>query len=316
MRVGLLMRVAQLVATAVGIAIAAVIVVPRAIHDERAAKNAPLPAALRVKSKTYLGVYAPGVPSSTTGVSAFDATTGSRADLVKYFSSWGDSFQGAFASHIAKLGAGALVDIEPTGISLAAIASGRYDSYLKVYAGAVRTYHGPVVISFGHEMNGNWYSWGYGHTSPSTFVAAWRHIVTLFRDQGASNVTWLWTVNALAGAGQRITDPTPWWPGSAYVTWVGIDGYYYLPSETFNVLFGATIKEVRKLTGDPILIAETGAAPAAGKAAKIADLFAGVRADKLLGLVWFDAVGSRDWQIQSSPSALAAFRQQARKYQA
>ena len=128
-------------------------------------------------------------------------------------------------------------------------------------------------------------------------MAAWRHIVTLFRDQGASNVTWLWTVNALAGAGQRITDPTPWWPGSAYVTWVGIDGYYYLPSETFNVLFGDTIKEVRKLTGDPILIAETGAAPAAGKAAKIADAFAGVRADKLLGLVWFDAVGSRDWRI-------------------
>ena len=24
-----------------------------------------------------------------------------------------------------------------------------------------------------------------------------------------------------------------WWPGKRYVTWVGIDGYYYLPSETF-----------------------------------------------------------------------------------
>jgi hypothetical protein len=310
------MRVAQVVATTAGIGVAAAIVAPIAVHDEQAAKHTPLPAALRVKPRTYLGVYAPGVPNSTTGVSAFDASTGSRASLVKYFSSWGDSFQGAFASHIAKLGAGALVDIEPTGISLAAIASGRYDSYLKSYAGAVRTYHGPVVISFGHEMNGNWYSWGYGHTPPSTFVAAWRHIVTLFRDQGASNVTWLWTVNALAGAGQRITNPTPWWPGSAYVTWVGIDGYYYLPSETFNVLFGDTIKEVRKLTGDPMLIAETGAAPTAGKAAKIADLFAGVRANKLLGLVWFDAVGSRDWQIQSSPSALATFRQQARRYQA
>ena len=142
------MRVAQLVATAVGIAIAAVIVVPRAIHDERAAKRATA-RGLRVKSRTYLGVYTPGVPDSTTGVSAFDATTGSRADLVKYFSSWGDSFQGAFASHIAKLGAGALVDIEPTGISLAQIAAGRYDTYLKIYAGAVRTYHGPVVISFG-----------------------------------------------------------------------------------------------------------------------------------------------------------------------
>ena len=54
-----------------------------------------------------------------------------------------------------------------------------------------------VIIGFGHEMNGYWYSWGYRHTSPAVFVAAWRHIVTVFRQQGADNVTWLWTVNII-----------------------------------------------------------------------------------------------------------------------
>ena len=46
-------------------------------------------------------------------------------------------------------------------------------------------------------MNGTWYSWGYQHTSPAAFVAAWRHIVTVFRAVGAWNVTWLWTVNVI-----------------------------------------------------------------------------------------------------------------------
>ena len=84
----------------------------------------------------------------------------------------------------------------PTYASVPAIAAGAYDGYLRSYADSVRDFGHPVVIGFGHEMNAPWYSWGYGHVRPSTFVAAWRHIVTLFRGQGADNVTWLWTINA------------------------------------------------------------------------------------------------------------------------
>ena len=79
-----------------------------------------------------------------------------------------------------------LVQIEPTGVSLAAIASGRYDTYLRSYAAAVKAFGGQVILSFGHEMNGYWYSWGYRHTSPAVFVAAWRHIVTVFRAAGCA----------------------------------------------------------------------------------------------------------------------------------
>lgn len=155
-------------------------------------------------------------------------------------------------------------------------------------------------------MNGDWYSWGYRHTSAAEFVAAWRHVVTVFKEQGAGNVTWLWTVNSLAGGGTRIVNPDAWWPGSQYVTWVGIDGYYYRADETFATLFGPTVTDIRAVTRDPILIAETGAAPQADPIAKIADLFAGVRADHMLGLVWFDAKGNEDWRIDT-PAAFAAF---------
>jgi hypothetical protein len=74
-----------------------------------------------------------------------------------------------------------LVQLQPNGVTLASIAAGHSDDYLRSYADAVIAFGHPVILSFGHEMNGSWYSWGYGRASPATFVAAWRHIVRLFR---------------------------------------------------------------------------------------------------------------------------------------
>ena len=84
-------------------------------------------------------------------------------------------------------------------MTLASIAAGGSDAYLRSYADAVAAFGHPVILSFGHEMNGTWYSWGDGHTSPATFVAAWRHIVRGVPRRGAANVTWLWTVNSIEG---------------------------------------------------------------------------------------------------------------------
>jgi len=65
-------------------------------------------------------------------------------------------------------------------------------------------------------MNAPWYTWGFGHVPAATFVAAWRHIVTLFRQQGADNVTWLWTVQAVGRSGAQPI--SSWWPGNQYVS--------------------------------------------------------------------------------------------------
>jgi mannan endo-1,4-beta-mannosidase len=282
-----------------------------AAHDVRPSPPR-WPDTLPVRPASYIGVYGPGVPGSYAGVTDFSATTGVSPQLVLYYSGWFEPFQASFARAVAKHGAVPLVQINPKGVSLAAIAHGRYDQYLSTYARDVRAYRHPVILSFGHEMNGDWYPWGYQHESPSAFVAAWRHIVTLFRSLKTGNVTWLWTVNVVHKGGS-IARPGPWWPGKAYVTWVGLDGYYYNPSWKFAPLFGPTIAAVRELTHDPILIAETSAAPTTDQPAKIADLFAGVRLYGLLGFVWFISVHDKDWRLNGS-AAIAAFRQGARTY--
>jgi hypothetical protein len=245
-------------------------------------------------------------------VKAFTTATGVKPNMVVYYSGWLEPFQVGFATAAADHGAVPLVQMNPAGVSLAAIATGKYDTYLSTFAHAVRAYHHPVILSFGHEMNGHWYHWGYTHTSPIVFVAAWRHIVTLFRSLKVQNVTWLWTINTI-NKHARVPSPSPWWPGNSYVTWVGIDGYFTKSSAVFASVFGPTIAYVRSLTHDPILIAETSAAPAASQPAKIADLFAGIHLYRLLGFVWFNSVDKVDWRL-SNPASIAAFRRGAEVY--
>lgn len=265
------------------------------------------------QSVRYLGVYEPDAPSSYAGIDRFARAIGRQPNLVSYYSPWLEPFRLGFATSAARHGAVTLVVLDPTNISVASIAAGQYDVYLRSYAAAVKTFGRQVILAFAHEMNGYWYAWGKPHTSPSVFVAAWRHIVNTFRSAGANNVIWLWTVNIIDHT-SLIPDPAPWWPGSSYVTWVGIDGYYYSPTSSFAQVFGPTIVDVRALTSDPILISETGADPSAGQQVKVSDLFAGVDSYGLLGFTWFDEnYEGQDWRI-SDPQALAAFRQDAREY--
>jgi len=270
--------------------------------------------ALPSKPESYLGLYAPQMPGSYSSVTSFTQMTGVAPDVVMYYSSWLEHFRTDFAQTAARHGAVPLIQMEPAGISLAAIAAGAYDSYLASYAQSVRAYGDAVILSFGHEMNGSWYSWGYRHASAADFVKAWRHVVMVFRKVGADNVTWLWTANIVSAqpGNSEIPSPGAWWPGGSYVTWVGIDGYYIQPSWRFVSLFGPTIAIIRKFTGEPILISETGAAQA-GQTTQIADLAAGVHTYGLLGFVWFDAKGKLDWSIRS-PAAIAALRDAASAY--
>jgi mannan endo-1,4-beta-mannosidase len=256
-----------------------------------------------------VGVYEPGTPGSWSQVAAFTDATGVKPRIVVYYSPWKDPFSASFAQTAWDHGAYVLVQLQPNGVTLASIAAGGSDAYLRSYADAVIAFGHPVILSFGHEMNGTWYSWGYGHTSPATFVAAWRHVVRVFRAEGAANVTWLWTVNSINGASSALSQ---WWPGAAWVNWTGIDGYYFRATDTFDSVFGSTIADIRTFSSAPMLIAETAVGTTTDRESQIDGLFAGVRAERLAGVVWFDAAQHsglyhQDWRLENDPSALAAF---------
>jgi hypothetical protein len=286
--------------------------VPQGPQGSQGSQHHQNPFALPTSPHSYIGLYAEGAPESYAGVTEFTAATGVKPSLVLYYSGWPEPFQRGFADTVADNGGILLVQMNPRNISVASIASGEYDSYLNAYAKAVRAYHHPVILGFGHEMNGYWYSWGNTHTPPRVFVEAWRHIVTVFRAAGADNVTWMWTINTIHPRA-KVPSPRAWWPGSAYVNWVGIDGYYFNSSSTFAPTFGPTVAAVRALTDDPILIAETSAVASSSQARQITNLFAGIRLYGLLGFVWFNSVHTLDWRLTGAAST-ASFRRSAETY--
>jgi mannan endo-1,4-beta-mannosidase len=269
------------------------------------------PAAVRAgipASGFLVGVREQGIPGPWTPVAGFAATTGTRPRLVLFYSNWREPFRYGFAKAAFSHGAAVIVQIQPWQTPLAAIAAGKYDRYLRSYAAAVRAFARPVVIGFGHEMNGGWYPWGHTHQSPQAFAAAWRHIVDVFRSEGAGNVTWLWTASSSAHGPLRA-----YWPGSRYVTWVGVDGYYDRRRSSFHSVFQRTITAVRKFSQAPILLAEAAIGPVAGQARMIPNLFAGIHSCHLIGLVWYDVaqhqgIYHQDWHLEGHPRALAAFR--------
>jgi hypothetical protein len=262
-----------------------------------------------VPASPLVGVYAPGAPSWSP-VTEFTDATGVEPRIVVYYSAWNDPFSTSFAQAAWDHGAYVLVQLQPGGVTLASIAAGGSDAYLRSYADDVVAFRHPVILCFGHEMNGTWYSWGEGHTSPVTFVAAWRHIVRVFRAAGAANVSWLWTVNSIRGASSSLNQ---WWPGAKWVDWTGIDGYYFRATDTFGSVFGSTIEGIRRLSSAPLLIAETAVGTTENRESQIERLFEGVRAERLAGVVWFDkaqhaGLYHQDWRLEDNRSALAAFK--------
>jgi len=303
-------RLMPLALTLAGALVAAACTSAAATTGARTASGHPVGPAATASRIKELGVYEPGVPKSYKPVETFAHAVGRQPNIVQYYSGWWEPFRAGFARTAHSHGATVFVDIDPYGVPVAGIAAGDNDVYLNNFATAVHKFGHRVIISFGHEPNGKWYPWGYTHTKAATWVAAWRHIVTVFRAAGATNVTWLWIVNRQAAGEGAIRS---WWPGGSYVTWAGIDGYYEKKGQTFPIVFNPTISAIRRLTKKPILISETAIGQTAGKAAKIPGLFRGIRAHHLLGLVWFDQhqrAGShhQNWRLEDSRAAVTAFR--------
>lgn len=261
--------------------------------------------------KKFFGAAVDGAPNSMKGVDAYTAMTGKQPNLIEYYAAWGDGFDAQGVRNAWAEGALTLVSWEPFDVTLADIAAGEKDAYLKKYAASVRKLNLPVVISFADEMNGHWEKWGTKYVTPKQYVAAWKHIHDTFTDAGASNVIWAWSPNIVNPV--KSVELEPYYPGDGYVDWVGVIGYFTLEEDNaYTSVFGPTLDEIRTFTKKPTLILETAAEPGERRRADVRNLFAGVAADDdMLGFVWFDHKKRADWRLKVSPLALKEFKRLA-----
>lgn len=261
----------------------------------------------------YLGFASSS--SVTATLSAFTRVTGSKPTITQLYVRFGTPFPTAEACRVASDGALPVIQINPRQVSLASIAhSERWTAYLKSYGEAIRAFGMPVAIGFAHEADGNWYQWGCAHTPPAQFVAAWRRLYNGVGGGDLRNAIWVWTVSSrLRGSPCSLESL---WPGARYVTWIGLDGYLRNEHNSFQSIFGPALRDVRALSGKPVLITECGVNSGPAQAAQIgallhaADVYPGV-----LGLIYFDAeTNLSDYRPQDSPASLAAFRRAAAVY--
>ena len=263
---------------------------------------------LNPRSGKFMGVEAPGVASSLAPAARFARSVGMKPNIIGQYVAWNGLFPAQSVARAWSYGALSYLAWEPFGVSVQSIAEGHSDAYITQFAKAVRALNLPIALSFGHEMNGYWYPWGTKQTTPAQFVAAWRRIHDGFIRAGATNVIWVWNPNDIYPVPQ--VQLKPYYPGNAYVDWVGITGYVATTGpHTYGGLYAPTIEEIRSFTAKPFIIAETSVETGPAEVAGARQLIVRTVADHpdVLGLIWFDYnKDGVDWRIESRPILRAA----------
>ena len=233
--------------------------------------------------------------------------------IVHVFYAWTDTLP----QSIASMPAGAIPMISWRGTTYADILDGGSDALIARAARRLAGFARPVLLRWAWEMNGDWYAWG-GVKNPehsAGFVKCWQRIHRIFADQGATNVSWVWSPNWDSATGESWNQIQDYYPGDQYVDWVGMSGYN-LHRETPAGLYDAvyTLYSARK----PIMITEAGSVDRGGTTkgdwittfAQWAGERPGVGA-----VTWFDTDThpgyAEKWRIDTDAASLAAYKAMA-----
>ena len=286
----------------------------------------------RAPSGVYLGVSVHQWSTSDllSNLAQYQKDANKKAALVMYWRDWSASGQidPAVMNAVYAQNSVPFIAWEPecwsctdqSAYSLDKIAAGAFDSYIRSFANSLKGYGKTVFLRFGSEMNGCWRPYG---CQPSTYVAAWRHVHDLFVATGATNVKWVWCPNIDWDGKHPLA---PYYPGDAYVDWLGLDGYNQTWNgwSSFVQIFKSSIAELNAINaGYPIAIGETASAEptvsqtASGlsKSSWITDAYkSGIPSfSRIKAVSWFNQDKSAeegcpcDWRIESDTAGMSAF---------
>ncbi|HWA54647.1 MAG TPA: glycosyl hydrolase [Solirubrobacterales bacterium] len=278
----------------------------------------PSVAAAAQRPPIAFGVYLEKQWKDPRLIDSFSREVGRKPAIILSYKRWDvKPFYPPELKQISRRGAMPMVSWEPWSSSgkpakLWAIGRGRYDGYVRRSARQAREWGKPIMLRFGQEMNGEWAPWERGHvgSTPRSFILAWRHLVRVFREVGADNVIWVWCPNVNTGHLPFMQ----YYPGDAWVDWVGLDGFNWGGSigwRSISEVFVGSYEQLARETSKPIVIAETGSGQTGGdKAAWVTSALEDELANfsRVRAVVWYNAFDRADFRIDSSPSALQAFR--------
>ncbi|RLC50782.1 MAG: hypothetical protein DRZ79_03845 [Candidatus Cloacimonadota bacterium] len=162
--------------------------------------------------------------------------------------------------------------------SLVRIINGEFDDFLIDWAEVIAAFETPVFVTFGVEMNGNWFPWsgifqGAGITNefgdslladgPEKFKSAFRHIVNLFNEHEASNIIWYFHVNNKSFPDENWNDAVNYYPGDDYVDWIAVSVYGAQYDDEKWMIFDEEMQNIydeltNTFPNKPLMLAEWG----------------------------------------------------------
>ena len=283
----------------------------------------------------YLGVYAaPHTDQSIgqgisnggredvtgTAIDKLQAQTGTTFAIDHRYFNWDDPFSVELMRNTAAQGRIPFLAFQTSGSGLTykQIADGQGDDSLNARADAAKAFGKPLFVSFDHEPNARINKKG----SPEDYVAAWRHIVTLFRDRGAKNVAFVYVQTAASfRQGSPLDDQL--YPGDAYIDWVAADGYNFFgcPGKQagwtpFKQIF-TPFYAWGQAKGKPMMIAELGVSEDPSDPGRKADWYRQAASQvkdfpDIKAVVYYNAAPQCANWVDSSSQSLAGFRDFAR----
>jgi Glycosyl hydrolase family 26 len=282
--------------------------------------------------KLYHGFYYGGTGTDThdptehdatpADVEQYEKTVGAQTTWVYFSDNWFEShaFPQATCDWIRRLGKIPYLrlmlrsSVEQSRaeklFTLRNIAAGEFDGDLRAWALAAKAFNSPILIEWGTEPNGKWFSWngnwnGGAGRGPATYIATYRHIVDLMREEGANNLHWVWHVNWFDDPEKKWNAFENYFPGVDYCDWLALSIYGTLTpqardgAESFRFKLDQAYSRLTKLAPcKPMIIAEFGCAlrnkhcDAAEWARAALDEILSGRWPALIGFCWWN----ESWQ--------------------
>jgi hypothetical protein len=204
----------------------------------------------------YLGAYVqPNNDYTPQGridaVTAFEKATGRQLDVVQSYHPWTDDFPDATDNWVVDSDRKLLLSWAGTDTRM--IQTGRYDGLIRQRARAVKALGKPIFLRWRWEMdrpNLQASIW-----TPQDYIAAWRHIRTIFAAEKVTNVSWVWCPTAAGFADSNRA--AAYYPGDSEVDWLCADVYPGVRLEdTFGSAAAGFLSWAKGHSDKPIMIAE------------------------------------------------------------
>ncbi|OLS25252.1 MAG: Endoglucanase H precursor [Candidatus Heimdallarchaeota archaeon LC_2] len=240
----------------------------------------------------YHGVY-PNPDGEEDGltenhISGFQDKVGKDVAWVYFSNNWenGIAFPSENVQKVINQGSTPYIRLMPRSqydthveeiFTLTKIINGDFDTDLQKWAQDAKTTNVKLLLEFGTEANGNWFSYNgewngadetsYGDPTladgPERFVDAYRHIVDVFRQEDLHNTTWFYHIDRDNVPEEAWNTYASYYPGDDYVDWVGMSVYGLFDPEDewmgFSDLFDDPYIEMTKITSTkPLAILEFG----------------------------------------------------------